>query len=295
MSENTILLKYGNTAYSLSQPPENKTRTQQDLVVCLHGITWWSYIYNHLKKDLLKQGYRVLTLDFYGRGNSDAPNVNYNLNLFVEQIEELLEALKISEKFILLGLSMGGGVAAGYAAKHYNRILKLLLLAPAGTPVVMPFIAKLTLAPVIGYPIFALFGKSTMLSKINTDRFKADFVNPDKVDPDIMRELMEKTIWQISEKQGFLSAFYSTLQHFPLNDLLSEYAVIGQHSEIPVHLIWGTKDEEIPFENSKTVLSKIPHAKLITIEGGAHAFILEQIEDSNNIILDAIKDGIPFS
>jgi len=295
MSENKILLKYGNTAYSLSEPSESKTSTRQDLVVCLHGITWWSYIYNHLKKDLLKQGYRVLTLDFYGRGNSDAPNVNYNLNLFVEQVEELLEALKISEKFILLGLSMGGGVAAGYAAKHTDRIVKLLLLAPAGTPVVMPFIAKLTLAPVIGYPIFALFGKSTMLSRINTDRFKADFVNPDKVDPDIMRELMEKTIWQITEKQGFLSAFYSTLQNFPLNDLLSEYAVIGQHSEIPVHLIWGTKDEEIPFENSKIVLSKIPHAKLITIEGGAHAFILEQIEDSNNIILDAIKDGIPFS
>jgi len=288
MTEQKVKLKHGSTAYSLSLP-NSSTTVPSPLVICLHGISWWSYIFNPLKSELLKQNYRVLTLDFYGRGDSDAPNVIYDLNLYVEQVEELLTVLGITEKFILLGLSMGGGVATGYAAKHIDRLLNLILLAPAGTPVVIPFIAKLTLAPIIGYPLYALFGQSTMLSKISTEKFKADFVNPDKVNPTIMNELIEKTTWQVSQKAGFLDAFYSTLKNFPLNNLLAEYTIIGQRPELPVHLIWGTKDEEIPFENTKIVLSKIPHAKLIAVEGGAHAFILEQIEESNKIILEVMR------
>lgn len=35
--------------------------------------------------------------------------------------------------------------------------------------------------PVIGYPLFWMFGKGAMLSKLKRDRFKDDFAHPEKV------------------------------------------------------------------------------------------------------------------
>ena len=42
------------------------------LVICCHGISWWSFVYNDAVDPLMDRGFDVLLFDFYGRGRSDA-------------------------------------------------------------------------------------------------------------------------------------------------------------------------------------------------------------------------------
>jgi pimeloyl-ACP methyl ester carboxylesterase len=47
----------------------------------------------------------------YGMGWSSSPsNVKYNEKLFVSQLAEVLYGLNVTETFILVGHSMGGGM-----------------------------------------------------------------------------------------------------------------------------------------------------------------------------------------
>jgi len=85
---------------------------------------------------LVAKGYKVLMFDFYGHGFSSIPKVSYTIELFREQLEELLVKLELQDSpLILLGHSMGGLVASEFAGKHQERVAKVILLNSAGLPV----------------------------------------------------------------------------------------------------------------------------------------------------------------
>lgn len=80
-------------------------------------------------------------MDLYGHGYSDAPeDVIYDVDLFLQQMIELLHALELSETpFILVGHSMGGLISANFATRHPELIRQLILVCPAGIPVDDPY------------------------------------------------------------------------------------------------------------------------------------------------------------
>jgi pimeloyl-ACP methyl ester carboxylesterase len=55
--------------------------------------------------------------------------------------------------------------------------------------------------------------------------------------------------------------------------------------KFPVLLIWGVKDQTVPFERNATVRKAIPSAEFQPIEGAAHLPILEQASTTNAVIL----------
>ncbi|WP_254838654.1 alpha/beta fold hydrolase [Natronomonas marina] len=87
-------------------------------VVLLHGIgldaaeVSWRHTLPALAEE-----YRVYAPDFPGHGDSDRPSVRYTHEFFLEVLESFLASLDI-EGAPLVGASMGGGVALGYAIEH---------------------------------------------------------------------------------------------------------------------------------------------------------------------------------
>jgi pimeloyl-ACP methyl ester carboxylesterase len=125
-------LKHGNTHYFLKGPVDGP------LVVLLHGVSVFSFVWNRLADLLVHRGFRVLTFDFYGHGYTDVPDVKYNIDLFREQFEELMEQLGLFKQYdslILMGHSMGGLVASEFTAKHKDLVKKVILFNSAGLPV----------------------------------------------------------------------------------------------------------------------------------------------------------------
>ena len=74
--------------------------------------------------------YHVLTYDVRGHGQTELPEEGLTTKLWVEDLYALLKALNISET-ILLGFSMGAGIAQAFTLAH-PQIVKALILSNGG-------------------------------------------------------------------------------------------------------------------------------------------------------------------
>jgi 3-oxoadipate enol-lactonase len=95
----------------------------------IHGAgdnlgAWWNQV------PALSKRYRVLTYDVRGHGQTETPPAEYTIGLLVQDLYELLKALKVRETY-LLGYSMGGRIALGLTLEH-PEMVKALILANSG-------------------------------------------------------------------------------------------------------------------------------------------------------------------
>lgn len=80
----------------------------------------------------LRQTRRAVALDLRGHGRSAAPeDANYSIAAMARDVAATVDTLAL-ERVVLVGHSMGGLVAAAYAAEHPQRVAGLLLLDPSG-------------------------------------------------------------------------------------------------------------------------------------------------------------------
>ncbi len=94
-------------------------------LVALHGFTGHARTWDTMAR-ALRDRYRVLALDQRGHGESEWVR-DYAPERRVEDMEAFQAALGL-DQFVLLGLSMGGRVAFSYAAKHAERLHKLVIV-----------------------------------------------------------------------------------------------------------------------------------------------------------------------
>ncbi len=72
--------------------------------------------------------YRVIAIDQRGHGDSDwDPEGRYETPYMVNDLETVTDALGI-DRFVLIGFSMGGRVAMGFASRHPERFAGLVLV-----------------------------------------------------------------------------------------------------------------------------------------------------------------------
>jgi len=111
--------------------PENGEK-----VLLLHGISTPCLALAGLAEALVSKGYRVMLFDFFGRGYSDAPaDLPYDMRLYTTQILLALASSGIpwagDDGFHLMGYSLGGGVAVGFAG-YFPRMVRSLVLVAGG-------------------------------------------------------------------------------------------------------------------------------------------------------------------
>jgi pimeloyl-ACP methyl ester carboxylesterase len=104
-----------------------------DPVVMLHGNPTWSFYYRNLVL-ALRDSYRVIVPDHIGCGLSDKPDekkYNYTLKQRVDDLEMLLSHLGINKEITLVVHDWGGMIGMAYAARHPERIKRLVILNTA--------------------------------------------------------------------------------------------------------------------------------------------------------------------
>src|SRR5262249_24562302 len=102
-------------------------------VVMLHGWVASAYSFRHELEALPTLGARCIAVDLRGFGLSDKPAArdSYTLAAYVADLDALLDALSLL-RVVLVGHSMGGGIALAYAMSRPDRVRGLVLLAPTG-------------------------------------------------------------------------------------------------------------------------------------------------------------------
>ena len=76
------------------------------------------------------------SIDFYGGGRSACPRVQYTVELFVQQVADLLKYLGLDdEPFVMVGSSMGGLISTTFSSQYPELVKQLILINPAGVPI----------------------------------------------------------------------------------------------------------------------------------------------------------------
>ncbi|HEU5303365.1 MAG TPA: alpha/beta hydrolase [Gemmatimonadales bacterium] len=80
----------------------------------------------------LRRNHRAVALDLRGHGRSERPrDGDYTLTAMAGDVAAVVDSLGL-DQFVLVGHSMGGGVALLYAGAHPERVAGLVLVDPIG-------------------------------------------------------------------------------------------------------------------------------------------------------------------
>ena len=263
-----IDLKHGRTHYRYFGPQS------APLAVCVHGLTTPSFVFEALADGLVAKGYRVLVYDHYGRGFSDRPNAAQDREFFVSHLDELLNALGEHEKFLLIGYSMGGAVAAAYTAAFAQRVRNLVLVAPAGMGHQLgPLANFIRVMPGIGDWLFmAGYGRS---HRKGTEKERAlHSAVPFVVDRQ-QREL---------QYRGFLPSVLSSLRNGLRAQAKADHQSIHE-AGTKVVAIWGAADDVIPLDCKDKMAGWNPAAEQVVVPDEGHSLPYTHP--------DAVLDQIP--
>lgn len=103
----------------------------QHTLVFIHGFggraTQWTKQLQYLSDEN-----RVIAIDLRGHGYSSKSASLYTMDEVQADLDAVLAKLHLPDKFVIAGHSFGGAIAATYAARHPERLEKLILIATAG-------------------------------------------------------------------------------------------------------------------------------------------------------------------
>jgi haloalkane dehalogenase len=105
-------------------------------LVMVHGNPTWSFFYRELVLGL-RDRYRCVVPDHVGCGLSDKPGDDryvYRLASRIDDLEALLDALGLVRGVTLVLHDWGGAIGMGWAARHPERVARLVILNTAAFP-----------------------------------------------------------------------------------------------------------------------------------------------------------------
>jgi non-heme chloroperoxidase len=248
----------------------------------LNGASWEKQV-----AALLEAGYRVITYDRRGFGQSSKPASGYGYDTFAEDLHTLITTLDLRD-VALAGFSMGGGEVAHYIGRHGTDRLSRAVFISA----IPPFLLKTADNP--GGVDGAVF--EGIKRGIVTDRpafladFLANFYNVDVLGGKLISERAVQASWTVAigaSAKGTLDCVSAWLTDFR-GDL--------SRVDVPTLVIHGDADRILPIEATGIPLSKsIPGARLVTIEGGPHGILWTHASAVNAALLNFLgeRSGTP--
>ena len=267
-----IPLSDGFTHYELSNPQSEET------VVLIHGFSVPYFIFDPTFEFLTRSGLRVLRYDLFGRGYSDRPETQYNIDLFVRQLHDVLDGLGLRRPVSLVGLSTGGPISAVFTERYPERVHKLVLIDPVGAkPFALGRALKVIAMPFVGETIINLLGIGGMTRISSSEAAIRTYA--DQILPGYITQMRYK---------GFKRAILSTIRNDMLGSCIDTYEHIGKMNKA-VLLFWGPQDHTVPFSHSKILCKVMPNLQFCAIEHTGHIPHYEKPEEVNPILLEFLR------
>ena len=247
-------------------------------VVLIHGWPLSGRSWESQVPALIEAGYRVITYDRRGFGQSSQPWNGYDYDTLAADLHALLEHLDVRAA-TLVGYSMGGGEVARYIATYgTGRVAKVVLAATA-----LPYRYKADDNPE-GDADDALIAQFEALVKRDRLAFLADFLQS-WFGPGQSAAARRDYAFQIA---AFASpkATVDCIASISRTDFRADLGNVT----VPTLLIHGDTDAGVPWQlTSKRVHNAIAGSELVIIEGAPHGLVLTHAEQFNQALLDFLK------
>ncbi|MEF2070840.1 alpha/beta fold hydrolase [Consotaella aegiceratis] len=231
-------------------------------VVLIHGWPLTGDMFEYQTLALLEAGYRVITYDRRGFGQSGHPANGYDYDTFASDLAAVLEAGDLRD-VALVGFSMGGGEVARYLSRHgTQRVAKVALISS-----VVPYMLKGEDNP--GGVEESVF--EDIKQQIRKDRFDflttfaQQFYGVGYVSSPVSKSLLD---WSF-----MLAIMASPLATIRCVDAFgkTDFRPDLKAFTVPTLIVHGTDDKTVPIDVAGRAAAKgIPHATLIEYEGEPH-------------------------
>ena len=243
-------------------------------VVFIHGFPFSQAMWRPQLEALSGKGLRLIAYDVRGHGRTPAGDGLYSVDLFVDDLMELLDRLKIG-RAALVGLSMGGYVALRAADREPGRVGALVLADTRAEPDAnqakalragaMRLIAEKGMGPFAEEFVKNLFSPATLAARRPcVDEIKAIM----KANPPL-------------GARGTLLALAARM------DATQWLGKIG----VPALVLVGEDDAVTPPANSEALAKGIPGARLSVIPRAGHLSSLENPEAFNEALADFLQEN----
>jgi len=249
-------------------------------VILIHGWPLTGDMWEYQTLALIEAGYRVITYDRRGFGQSAHPARGYDYDNFADDLAAILEDADARDA-VLVGFSMGGGEVARYLSRHgTDRVAKVALISS-----VVPYLSKASDNPEGVDP--SVFEE--MKAKIREDRFAflGDFAKMfygvSVVSKPVSRELLDWTF--ILATMASPKATLDCVDAFATTDFRRDLAAFT----VPTLVIHGTADKTVPIEpTGRAVAAALPAATFIEYEGEPHGLFATAPERLNRDLIEFI-------
>lgn len=210
----------------------------------------------------LSSRYHLIVPDLPGFGESSRDaSLAYDIPSQAARFGRFVQALGLSG-FHLAGASMGGYLAAYYAADHPDKVKSLLLMAPAG--VLPPTFGKLQ-------QIYEREGRILLLYRSLSefdDFMRLIFYRPPWVPTPIKRHLVERH----SQAHALLLKILTDLVNGGMGLLEGRLEQIA----CPTLVVWGREDQVLPVASLARFVAEIPRNRGEIIDNCGHVPYLEK-------------------
>ncbi len=215
----------------------------EEVVILLHG--WGANIATMVPiSNLLKEKYRVVSLDLPGFGESEEPKEVFNSYNYVEIVLKFLDELNV-KRAIFIGHSFGGKLSTIISAKHKDRVIKTVIIDASG------------LIPKRGIDYYFKVYTFKFLRKLYTllplgnkeERLKSFYKKFGSDD------------YQAS--QGIMRKILVTVVNENIKPLMKDI-------ECETLLIWGDQDDATPLYMGEIFNKEIKNSGLVVLKGAGH-------------------------
>ncbi|AOZ92961.1 alpha/beta fold hydrolase [Paenibacillus crassostreae] len=252
-------------------------------VILIHGWPLSGRSWEKQVPALVEAGYRVITYDRRGFGQSSQPWNGYEYDTLAADLHELIMHLDLRD-ITLVGFSMGGGEVARYIGTYGNERVQKAVLAAA----IPPYLYKSEDNMDGGFEDSAIKGlqdgvKSDRLAFLDTFT-KEFFASGDRTD--LVSEefrLYNRDIAAFASPKGTLDCIAA----FSYTDFRADL----EKFKLPTLIIHGDSDAIVPVEISgQRAHERIAGSQLVVVKGGPHGLNATHAEDFNEALLQFLKD-----
>lgn len=248
-------------------------------VVMIHGIGANLRHFTHTILDEMAKTNRVIAIDRPGCGYSERPRrFDNSAQSQAAIIQKALDKLGIADPMIV-GHSLGGGVALAHAMFHPNKARSYVLVAPMAVPpeVKPPFdrwdvrsrLRQRLIAWTIGVPFAMRYGPALTEFVFAPQTPPQDFAT----ESGALLGLRPKAI--INNFRDAVGA------HITVERIYPHYPDIG----VPVYCLFGIEDQVLDPEQNLAPISAMPSAEIELVNGAGHMLL----HVAPRAVIDAIR------
>lgn len=233
------------------------------------------------------QEYTMYAPDLRGFGNSSYVNRARELNVYAEDVIELINILGLDEVYIM-GWSAGGGVAMEIAAALEERVKLLILVSSISTrgyrsdysvPLAMTKLARF-MFPVPMYFLDSL-NLFQRVSDMTKDRKELGLYldtllfNRTKPTPEFREQCIDALLLQRNNMD-----YWEAMTNFNITNSGDNISVGSRHIEeitAPVVVMQGIYDKIVPYKDARQIVTDFgEQANLISFKSSGHCIFLDE-------------------